>query len=194
MPYVNRAARLAFLAHPRAASHSIARALQEQAGFVPVPTHHDGREVVERRWPEAKSWTFFSVVRNPFDALVSWWFKRGKNDGHEFAPQWIERLEREMGELRPSGHPVLVQPGRLWIYADDSDAVIRYERLTEDLNELLVAHDLPIVTLPHDVRSARTEPYQDHYDQVTRDWVTDRYGDELRTWGYGWEGATVEVG
>ena len=194
MPYVNRAARLAFLAHPRAASHSIARALQEQAGFTAVQTHHDGREVVTRRWPEAEGWTFFCVVRNPFDALVSWWYKRGRNDGHGFGPAWIERLEREMGVERPSGNPVLVQPGRLWIYADDSDTIVRYEHLDADLDELLAAHDLPTVTLPHDVCSNRPEPYQEQYDRVTRDWVTDRYGEELRTWGYGWEEVTVEVG
>jgi hypothetical protein len=126
-------------------------------------------------------------VRNPYDALVSWWYHRGKNDGHAFGPRWIERLEREMGVDRPELNPVLVEPGRLWLYAEDSDAIIRYERLDADLDELLVAHGLPAVTLPHDVKSARTEPYQEHYDRATRDWVADRYGDELRMWGYGWE-------
>ncbi len=187
MPYVNRSARLAFLAHPRAASHSIGRALQEQAGFTTVRTHHAGRDVVERRWPESSGWTFFCVVRNPYDALVSWWWKRGKADGHVFAPPWIEMLERQMGEERPRGNPLLVRPGTLWIYAEDSDAVLRYEQLDEDLNQLLIAHGLEAVTLPWDVCSNRTEPYQDHYDEPTRAWVAERYAEELRAWGYGWQ-------
>ena len=187
MPYINPQARLCFLAHPRAASHSISRALQEQAGFRSDAKHHGTRASIVRRHPEADNWTFFCVVRNPYDALVSWWYHRGKNDGHEFNPRWIERLEREVGVERPPGNPVLVEPGRLWIYADDSDAIVRYEQLDADLNELLEAHDLPAVVLPYDVVSRRERSYAEHYDSVTRDWVTDRYGEELRIWGYGWQ-------
>jgi hypothetical protein len=190
MPYINRAARLAFLAHPRAASHSIARALQEQAGFKSEGQHHDGRDRIRRLWPESNDWTFFCVVRNPYDALVSWWYKRGKGE-YEFGPPWIERLEREMGADRPQGYPILLRPGALWIYADESDVILRHERLGADLDELLGAHGLGPITLPWDVQSTRTEPYQDHYDQTTRDWVADHYGEELRTWGYGWEEPAV---
>ena len=192
MPYVNRNARLAFLAHPRAASHSIARALQEQAGFKVVGAHHGPRAEVEAIHPESTGWTFFCVVRNPYDALVSWWWKRGKRDGHEFSVAWIEMLERQMGVERPRGNPTLVRPGQLWVYADDSDAVIRYERLDADVNELLEAHGLNPVELPWDVQSARMgQPYAEHYDEATRAWVAEHYADELRTWGYGWQEIVV---
>ena len=188
MPYINRQARLAFLAHPRAASHSIARALQEQAGFVAVGSHHDRRHAVEAAWPESKGWTFFCVVRNPFDALVSWWCKRGRREGHEFAPRWIEMLERQMGEERPAGSPVFMARGSLWVYADECDAIIRYERLDADVNELLEAHGLNPVELPWDVQSARMgKPYQEHYDDATRAWVAEHYAVELQTWGYRWQ-------
>ncbi len=188
MPYVNRNARLAFIAHPRAASHSIARALQEQAGFVAEGTHHDRRAVVEAAWPESKDWTFFCVVRNPYDALVSWWWKRGKRDGHEFGPRWIEHLELQMGKQRPPGSPVFMAAGQLWVYADECDAIIRYERLDADVNELLEAHGLNPVQLPWDVRSARQgKPYWEHYDEATREWVAEHYALELRTWGYRWQ-------
>ena len=188
MPYVNPEARLAFLAHPRAASHSISRALQDQASFLCVPTHHGDRSVVERAYPESTDWTFFSVVRNDYDALVSWWYKRGKNDGHVFGPTWIEQLEHEIGNGRPQPYPILAKPGELWIYTDESDAILRCEQLDADLNELLIAHGLGPVTLPWDVKSARNgKPYQEYYDDVTRNWVAERYGEELRTWGYDWE-------
>jgi hypothetical protein len=193
MPYANPDARLAFLAHPRAASHSVARALQDQAGFVPVGTHHAGRDVVADRWPESANWTFFCVVRNPYDALVSWWYKRGKGEGFELRPRWLETLERQLSVERPEGDVHLMAPGRLWLMADECDVVLRFEHLTADLTELLDAHGLPVVNLPWDVRSNRGGvPYWEEYDTATRDWVTTRYATELWTWGYAWEApATV---
>jgi hypothetical protein len=72
--------------------------------------------------------------------------------------------------------------------ADECDAVLRFESLGQDLNDLLDAYRLPTVTLPWDVRSNRGGvPYWEEYDNVTRDWVTVRYAAELWTWGYAWE-------
>ena len=179
MPYVHRGARLCFLAHPRTASQSVADALEEQAGFVSEGTHHAPRSHVEVRWPEAKEWTFFCVVRNPYDALVSWWAKGGRPGPRlgKPSPDWIALLD--------TGESLYHKPGSLWwLHGEDADVVTRYERLEVGVNEVLIAAGLGPVTLPWRHRSARVGTYRDYYDDVTRAFVADRYGDELLRWGY----------
>lgn len=70
--YILREHSLAFLAHPRAASTAVATALT-RIGGVRIGTHHGGFGEALLR---PQDWRTVVVVRNHWDAVVSWYHLR----------------------------------------------------------------------------------------------------------------------
>lgn len=134
--YVHHSALLVFLANPRTASRSIAKALTEQAGFVKVGAHH---HAPWRQLPEPRRYTSFSVVRNLEDTIASWCRKYGGISEREFLRSKLPQ-QRNIIEPWP--------PHSLFPWEHQSDSILRYEELPSCLNDLLRAHELEPVTLP----------------------------------------------
>lgn len=124
---IHQEKRVAFILHPRCASHSIAEALQG-IGFVYSGTHHQ----IDQDWVNiAKS--VACVVRNPCDVLVSWYHYQG---GDRTFKQYLEDWPNQWalnGMFYGLGH---------------CDTVINYENLDSELNLWLSKIGLPSVTLP----------------------------------------------
>lgn len=188
--YVQREARLVYLAHPRTASRATAQALCEQAGFEPVGEHH-GRRTDEV--PAAEGWRALTTVRCHHDAVVSWYCYRYRTQAWEnplehrpLTPEWLRR------ETKPwQGTYIRLDTGWLFTHLHllDADAVIRYETLEEDLNGELTQRGLGRVQLPEVGKSPlrRGRPYQAFYDAETRRAVEEVFGGEMRRLGYEWQ-------
>lgn len=166
---------LGFGAHARAGSQSIARTLQE-LGFRMVGSHHSGP-------PDDLTGLFlFANIRNPWDALASWWFYMGQ-DQREAAitPAWLERHVRT--------HPSYFPGGRgIWPMAEvlPLDQLVRFEMMEEDLVRILSRFGLPLPELPHLGESGRRErrPYTDFYTDAATSWVSAHFAPEIQRYGY----------
>ena len=168
MAYVHRKKKLAFLANPRTASTSVAKALMD-IGFEQVGAHHsaDGSEGLET----------FALVRNHWDAAVSWVF--GKHLGEykdldfsdvsvfEFAldNEWVTETE-------------------MWA-VHNADALLRYEYV-KHLSFYLETYGFPPFELPElNVSEARCGLHYSHfYTDETREYIRDRFSAEIRRLGY----------
>lgn len=116
--------KLVFLTTPRCASRTISQALYEQADAVPLGhTYHPLDEAVRRAY-EALDCPFWSILRDPVEQLLSyWWNSFGdpvmnilRDDGtavpfDDYIPQWA------MSDRWP----------RLNIYADWTDKFYLYD-------------------------------------------------------------------
>lgn len=186
--YTNQKLRLGFLAHPRTGSRAIARHLcdlKQKFGFLLDGKHHTGPAE-----PLDPNWTYFTVVRNHFDAITSWYFT--------FQGQSLVEGE---GRRKPSitkkwltnfiaKHPNYLRKPKLWWFTDlPRIVIVRYEDLPDSLAEVLKKFDLTLDEIPTfgyaDHRQGTT--YQDAFTPAARDVVESTWGKEMKKLGYAWE-------
>lgn len=197
--YVLPSHRLVFLAQPRTASRAISKLILHMGGSGPHPRHHAlNLELLEDL--RGQGFRPFSVVRNHWDAVVSWFFINaghvgGYRSSHEekrkrfprFLDHWLEKNEyiRRPGGVWTQGVNLSpakanASPALYWIHAPASDLILRYENLQEEIGKLLGrGRELwPIQ------RSPRHADYRDYYTPTTRDLVMTTFWDEIEEYGY----------
>lgn len=135
--YLNHDKRLAFLAHPRTASRAMRNALQ-QRGFVQVGGHHDGPE---NGYPIPDGYLPFCVIRNHWDACVSWWFN-ARMDKNERYPS-LYWLASHFSKNR-----YYFRAGDMWWFTRIPGVrILKYEHLQVQLDTLLQEFYIPEVDL-----------------------------------------------
>ena len=117
----------------------------------------------------------FSVIRNPFDRLVSAYFHPGRvmRQGGAFDEPTFIRIIQTQRTLRE------------FTYLNTNDKLdthlnrlIRYEHLAKDLEAVMEDLSLPFTSPKHLNRSTR-EHYQSYYTPATRSLVEDLFAEEL---------------
>jgi hypothetical protein len=156
---------LIFLEHPRTGSTSLRHALKGVGGQ-PHRRHTDVRKTI-------KNVSSMSVVRNPYDLLVSWWLIIGERQGFETLSSFIKGCE----------DPFMVRDGRLFYFLE-TDYILRFEQLEHDVNPVLRAHRIRPVRLPHHNKTLGKRNYRDYYNEEARALAAQRYGAEIERFGY----------
>jgi len=159
--YLHRDSRLIYLANPRTGSTATATALMG-IGFEKVGRHHEAVKV-------GKGWVSFGVVRNHWDAALSWVL------AHNY-PMTVESLRKALDNE-------YVSENKMWGY-HSPDFLLRYEKLEQELNDFLFAP----VKLPRENVSTNRKGrhYREFYDAETRCYIWDRFKDEIEALGYEW--------
>jgi len=138
-----------------------------------------------------KSLFKFSIIRNPWDRMVSWYFSPGSGrrdwDRNVFiclvrskpglekfitVPSFGERLVGKVGLDFGSGR-----------LDRDVDFLLRFERLDDDFARLCQRIDVPLAPLKQRNRSERRH-YSHYYDEETRALVAERFRGEIAYGGY----------
>ncbi len=83
--YIHEEKGVAFIAHPKTVSLAMSYTLLD-IGFTQIGSHHQFKEV----WCLKNT---FSVVRNPFDLFVSWYYSQPAKEGMTFA-RWAKEIIR----------------------------------------------------------------------------------------------------
>lgn len=123
----------------------------------------------------------FSIVRNPWDRLVSmwatgWWETESASGERRSFPEWLRGL-------RPHPHEIYQSLHYHQILDEPIDRVLRFEHLAADFERLLTDAGCPVLQLPHCEQRPR-ESYQRYYDAETRDYVGQVYAEDIRRFGY----------
>lgn len=185
--YIHHDAHLIFLAHPRTASMATATALKS-IGFEKLdpPSDHHSRlwaEGTPFNFDNRSKWTAFTAVRNHWDTVISWLFRRYSGRANPEPPSFNQDALESV--LDKSNH--WVWPHRLWaLHADDADVILHYEVLEGELNALLAGHDLGPVSLPLENVSENRgwRAYQMFYSPDTRAFIAERFADEIEALRY----------
>jgi len=163
--YVHEGAKLIFLANPRTASTSVAKALME-IGFTQEGKHHSPLEC------RLDGWTSFTTVRNHWDAALSWVL------AHNF-PMSVDSLERALDNE-------YISENEMWGIHANADHLLEYSTLYRDLSRFLSLFSLPPVRLPKENVSANRKGrhYREFYTDETRDYIYNRFKEEIERLGY----------
>lgn len=201
--------RFGYVQNPKAACTSIKCALAEMWD-IPIPPEpdriHDSVALKMHQYPptlkEAHRLGLFlwSVVRNPFDRLLSTWagkvvapadhyrggpardypggYGPGFRRGMTFA-DFVKRVAREPLRANPHISPqaeILFPAGEVGVHE-----VLHFESLQRDWKWLSERFALP--PLPHHNRSEHRH-YRAYYDDATRKIVEKRFARDLHLWAY----------
>jgi hypothetical protein len=175
--YLNRARRLCFLANPRTGSESVANAL-EHAGWEKVREHHttpaETPSIDLTGRIAGKSWSVATAVRSHWDTFPSWLHFHWPERAEPFTPELLREVVDATTWISETSLFGLMLP-----YAT---VVLRYEALDDDLATWL-GHPLPLPARLGVSRHRRPTSFYWSNPAAVR-WVTERYGYELREWGY----------
>jgi hypothetical protein len=159
--------------------------------------HDSAAEVRRKIQPEIwNSYFKFSIVRNPWDRVVSLYSWEARNRT-ELRPmkRWWHRAGVPFDEFREttkhfrrfvagdwnSNDRFYLQDGELCV-----DHVIRYERLSSDLAELCQRLGIPPIELPHLKSGLRGggHGYSEYYDEAAKAIVAERHRHDIELFGY----------
>jgi Sulfotransferase family len=180
--------RLAFVHIARTGGTSIEVALAGQDWWLisPQTKHLSARQIRsqcgEEKW---NSYLKFSVVRNPWDRVVSmfatgWWMGEDRQcDAQAEFEHFIDNLAPHRNELYSS----LMYSE---IIDEPLDQIIRYEALQEGFNKVCELIGKPPMMLGREEARARLH-YSAYYNEATRRKVAERFKRDIENYSYAFE-------
>lgn len=191
--YVER--RAIFVHIPKCAGTAVARAVFGQDKFA----HRSVAEYQVIFSPEEFAAFYkFTVVRNPWDRLVSAWHFLSSGQGTDADRRWSEQ---HLGRFRDFadfvmnglGRPALLRrhhlrPQHTYVCLPGSDRMLvdqvcRTEKLQEGVDVVCRALGLPKVEVPR-INTSKHKDYREYYDDRTRARVGEVYATDVRLFGY----------
>jgi len=127
------------------------------------------------------SYTKFSVVRNPWDRVVSMWATKWWHESSGIPNNCT--FEIFLRNLRP--HPNEKYSTLFYhkILNEDIDFILRFETLGEDFCAMLNNMGYKNVRLPHKEKRRR-KPYQEMYNENTRLLVEELFKNDIEKYNY----------
>lgn len=132
------------------------------------------------------SYTKFTVVRNPWDRIVSMWATNwwaNNSEDLSLYESTHEKLRHFVLQLKP--HPY-EKYGSLFYYEildEIIDFTLRFESLTTDFSTMLTKLDLPNTILPHCEKRDRKN-YSEYYDNDTEKLVGSIFQRDIELFQY----------
>ena len=160
---------------------------------LPVKDHLAAREVIARigkeRWNTAYT---FTLVRNPWDKVVSHYEYRRKKNKTEIATRgitfsdWVKMTYGENKNTFYYDSPRSFQPQVEWLKDDEGritlDHIGKFESISQDFNHIKSAIGLE-VELPH-LNASHRAAYQTYYDDETRAIVANWFREDIEAFDY----------
>lgn len=155
--------------------------------------HRTAREARREIGPAAWASAFkFTVVRNPWDKVVSHYCYRvqtdqtGLADGATGFREWVAEA---YGKRNPKYYdkPMMFMPQMDWITDARGrilvDFIARFENLDDDFAKICARLNRPVAALPHLKRSQRGD-YRAYYDEPTAAIVARWFRKDIAEFGY----------
>lgn len=161
-----------WLATPRTASTATRDALLEAGGTRIVPHHISLKDIAQHNGEPV-----VTTIRNPYDALVSWWLADTSNHNrrrpfHEF----IASFEHKKGNFERSG--------LLLYHAPTADIIVRYENLEPELVGAFERCGLGKIPLERKHVTPNKKTWRSYYYPAAIEAANRRFGAEVERYGY----------
>jgi len=137
-------------------------------------THHTTAREMRRMHPESSGQFYFTVVRNPWDRIVSYAHSlRGRKRKNVWDYPNVPL------NLTPQVDYVLDEDGTLLV-----DFIGRYETLAEDFETICGKIGIPTPPLPHLNRATERRQYREYFDERAMQFIADSYAEDIARFGY----------
>lgn len=153
----------------------------------PTHDHATAMEYKTRLGHAFKDYFSFTIVRNPWDKMVSQFFFNGH--------KWVEpgTTFKEYIQLFAKGKQISrYSPFHLPYITDDKGEIIvdyigKFESLNESMKHVYNKINIPYQILPHENKSQRKD-YRSYYDSESIEIVSQLFQEEIKIFNYTFEG------
>ena len=172
-----------FIHIPKNAGTSI-ETLFANTSFKIQPYKHANINEIKRKFPEVyDSHSKFTIVRNPYDKMVSWYFYLKESLGSQFLRsdfyiidfnEWI----KDPLQFWHANDPVhFLDPQYTWV--DETVKIIKFENLNKELNEFFGEE----INLPITNKSDHNH-FSNYYNEESLDIIYNRYKKDFKKYNY----------
>ena len=142
--------------------------------------HSNYKEYKEYLGSEYDNFFKFTVVRNPFDRVVSYYLKNSINQNNLSFSDWvIDRYKNKNFQ----DYKRMYSDYTHWIDKDNTDFILRFENLSSDFNILKQKLNIDCELKYHNVNKNRLH-YKEYYNEDTKEIITNHFKKELNTFNY----------
>ena len=160
---------------------------------LPVKHHQTAREIIARigkdKWNTAYK---FTLVRNPWDKVVSHYEYRRKRNKTEVATrnvsfsEWVKKTYGTDKDPFFYNNPKAFQPQVEWLKDDQGriaiDFIGKFESISDDFDQIKNIIGIE-AELPH-LNASKRAGYQSYYDEETRQIVAQWFHEDIEVFGY----------
>tara|TARA_R100000781_G_scaffold85857_1_gene52864 strand:+ start:108 stop:647 length:540 start_codon:yes stop_codon:yes gene_type:complete len=167
-----------FIHIPKNAGTSI-ETLFANNSFKIQPYKHANIHEIKKKFPEVyNSYRKFTIIRNPYDKMVSWYFYLKKQIGENHKIIEFSKWIKEPSKLWHINDPTyFLDPQHTWL--DDTVTLIKYENLDEELNQFF-GED---INLPITNKSDHNH-FTSYYDKESSNIIYNRYKEDFEKYNY----------
>ena len=143
------------------------------------PSKHADIHEIKRKFKNSyNNYRKFTIIRNPYDKMVSWYFYLKRNLGENYNiiefNEWIKDPLKFWHIDDPISY---LKPQHEWI--DNTVEIIRFENINKELNEFFGEEiDLPVTN------KSDHDHYLKYYSKESLDIVYDRYKEDFKKYNY----------
>ncbi len=142
--------------------------------------HFNCKEYKKYLGPEYDNFFKFTVVRNPFDRVVSYYLKNSINKNNLSFSDWVvDRYQNKNFQ----DYKRMYSDYTHWIDEKDIDFILRFENISLDFNKLKNKLNIECELAFHNVNKNRL-PYREYYNQDTKKIISNYFQKELNTFNY----------
>tara|TARA_Y100000310_G_C20149471_1_gene564018 strand:+ start:13 stop:573 length:561 start_codon:yes stop_codon:yes gene_type:complete len=177
--------KIIFIHIPKTAGTSIRSYFKSISRRKKKPRKHATIKEIEYSFPtEYKTYKKFTVVRNPYDRILSWFFYlKTKKNSHvqnmEFK-EWLNYLvEIKKNKIFSTKHitSIIMLSQSFWI--NNTVEIIKFENLNEELNKLFNKQiNLPIIN------KSNHKYYLEYYNKESLNIIYDIYKEDFKKFNY----------
>ena len=167
-----------FVHIPKNAGTSI-EALFANNSFRIQPSKHADIYEIKRKFKNSyNSYKKFTIIRNPYDKMVSWYFYLKRNLGERYEVLEFNEWIKDPSKFWHIDDPIsYLKPQHEWI--DDTVVLIKYENLDKELNQFFNKKiELPIIN------KSKHNHYLEYYNKESLTIIYDRYKEDFKKYNY----------
>ena len=167
-----------FIHIPKNAGTSIETFFANNSFRIQPNKHADIFEIKRKFKNSYNNYRKFTIIRNPYDKMVSWYFYLKRNLGENYDVIEFNEWIKDPSKLWHIDDPInYLKPQHEWI--DKTVKVLKFENLNKELNKFFkIKINLPITN------KSNHEYYLNYYNKESLNIIYDRYKEDFKKFNY----------
>ena len=167
-----------FIHIPKNAGTSIEAFFANNSFRIQPNKHADIFEIKRKFKNSYNNYRKFTIVRNPYDKMVSWYFYLKRNLGENYKIIEFNKWIKDPSKFWHINDPIsFLKPQCDWI--DETVSIIKFENLNEELNNFFDEKiDLPITN------KSNHKHYLDYYNEESLNIIYNKYKKDFEKYNY----------
>ena len=167
-----------FIHIPKNAGTSIETYFANRSVRIQPIKHADIHEVKRKFKNSYNNYRKFTIIRNPYDKMVSWYFYLKRNLGENYKVIEFNEWIKDPSKFWHANDPIsYLKPQHEWV--DETVEILKFENLNKELNEFFKEEiNLPIIN------KSNHKHYLDYYNEESSNIIYNRYKEDFEKYGY----------